>query len=90
MWPFKRTENTKQQSINAALDSLREFRGVGEKFTYLGVEMVVTGHYDLSLGLYGALDIIPSLNADYVNKNGEIKSVSFSPIELNTLIAENT
>tara|TARA_R100001198_G_C5075741_1_gene119710 strand:- start:16 stop:297 length:282 start_codon:yes stop_codon:yes gene_type:complete len=75
--------------LKIAIDNFRSFRGVGERFKYLGVEMIVTSHCKTEFT--GVKNITYALlTCDYKNDIGEIKLISFSPSELNTLIAENT
>jgi len=69
-------------------ERLQEFRKVGEEFNYLGVEMIVTGHSYFVSGEIGFHDW-PSLCADYANKRGEIKHITFGMDELTGLINQN-
>ena len=90
MWPFKKKHKEPEPDYTQeAIDRLKAFKDIGEKFNYLGVEMIVTHHHEISLGLNYGIDLIATLKADYRNNLGEIKSVSFSPGELPALIAEN-
>lgn len=47
---------------------------VGEQFKYLGVDMICCRHFDFA-------NESPAIVADYVTALGEIKSVSFLPVE---------
>ena len=87
MWPFKKKtdhEDLKQKAYKEVVN----FRKIGEKFYYLGIEMLVTGHQDVFFNGYG-LAFIPCIKADYINRHGEIKQIQFAYKELNSLIAEN-
>lgn len=61
---------------------------MGEKFNYLGVEMIVTNHSRMVSG-YDYIGLIPSLQADYVDNNGILHNVSFGYHELVGLKNEN-
>jgi hypothetical protein len=89
---LKRKEKVKKPVVDSqkmAIDNFRSFRGVGERFKYLGIEMIVTSH--CKTGFTGMNTCTYALlTCDYKNDIGEIKIISFSPSELDTLIAENT
>jgi hypothetical protein len=59
---------------------------LGSKFTYLGVECIVTGverifydyRYDMCLGAIPLMGVAPQLRADYVDKNGVIRELTLS------------
>ncbi len=86
MWPFKREPAfDAAASDRQAIERLREFRQIGEKFVYLGVEMSVTAHYKLKLNL-SYYRMRPVLRADYATKTGEIKQISFNPGEVDRLL----
>lgn len=76
--------NYRQQAINR----LKAFKKIGDKFNYLGVDMIVTAHSELRLSPIGA-DVIPVLVCDYKDLLGKIQVVRFSPHELPALEAEN-
>ena len=92
MWLFKNkaklarenNEDLKQK----AYKEIADFREIGKRFYYLGVEMIVTGHRDIIFAGYN-ISCIPCIKADYVNKHGEIKQIQFYYKELDNLIAEN-
>ena len=87
MWPFK----TKQPERDPRLDGVRElkeFRGLGQTFNYLGRTCIVTGHVYQEWSEFG-LYWRPSLRCDYVDDKGVIRQVSFSPAELPGLRAQN-
>ncbi len=103
MWPFKRESDTDEsdtdesdalrESDRQGIERLREFRKIGEKFVYLGVEMSVTAHFKLKLNpgwpyCGGSLyyRTRPVLRADYATKTGEIKQISFNPGEVDRLL----
>lgn len=90
MWPFKKKEpeEPKIDITQIKIDELKSFRCIGEKFNYLGVTIIVTGHSELySIGL--SLGRRPMLSGNYKNEKGEIKDISFSYRELPGLQAEN-
>jgi hypothetical protein len=58
---------------------------LGARFNYLGVRLVVTGHWIQ----YPCGPRMPMLRADYVNAHGDIKPAEFRGCELPTLMAEN-
>ena len=70
------------------IEELKAFRDIGEKFNYMGVEIIVTHHYKIHMSIYSR-SVIPILTGDYANNLGEIKAISFSHHELPNLIAEN-
>ena len=84
---FNRTKKVEQPSATEiAINELQTFRKIGEKFNYLGIEMTVYSHFEY-IPMVG---IIPELKANYVTKNGEIKSAYFRYSELPTLRKENS
>jgi len=85
MWPFKKKETEpKRDTAQEAIDDLRSFRKIGQKFNYMGVNMIVESHYYFSP--YGG---IPRIKAAYKNEHGEIKHAEFLRRELPVLRAEN-
>ena len=91
MWPFKKkeVEEPKVDRTQICIENLKAFRKLGEKFNYLGVTIIVTGHHELELGVGYRLNLRPVLKGDYKNDKGEIKSISFAYRELPALQAEN-
>ena len=91
MWTFKKkeTEEPKIDRTLICIDELNAFRKLGEKFNYLGVTIIVTGHHELEMGVGYGLNVRPVLKGDYKNYNGEIKPISFAYRELPALQAEN-
>ena len=81
----KQKEEPKANWKQAAVDKLRVFRKRGETFRYLGVTMMVTGHWTW----YGC-GVVPSLQCDYVDAHGVVHHCSFGVDELPTLERENT
>jgi len=69
-----------------AIGELRKFRAIGEKFNYMGIEMIVESHVDM----VKYIGFIPYLTAAYKNNNGELKHAYFKYSELPALIAENS
>lgn len=95
MWfEKKKTEEEPKKEKSweeTAMEEIKSFRDIGEKFNYLGVEMMVTGHFDVHfpLNVYDSLRIKPCLKVDYVTKNGEIKGGTFYVKDLPMLRKEN-
>lgn len=63
----------------------RFFRGIGEKFNYIGIEMIVERHSVF----FGKSGDIPKLVASYVDKQGRLAKAEFDLCVLPALIAEN-
>ncbi len=72
--------------IELKIAEIEAFRKDGEKFKYMGVEMIKTGNMRYA-GYF--LDPTPCIHANYVDKNGVIRSVTFSYSELEVLKNEN-
>lgn len=90
MWPFQKKvlEEMKPSKSQARIDELRAFRDIGEKFNYMGVEIIVTGHYEAVPCGFGII-FEACLKGDYKTDQGEIKNISFDHSELEALKAEN-
>lgn len=96
IWPFRRkpkkpAEPVKPVKSQAEIDSaaLREWRGVGESFQYLGREMVVTGHGGWDVAGGWPVPIISwrcFLSANYADGNGVIRSHQFACKEAKSLM----
>lgn len=85
MWPFtKKDAEPKRDLTQEAIDDLKSFRDIGEKFNYMGIEMIVESHYYFSP--YGGH---PRILAAYKNEHGELKHAEFLRRELPALRAEN-
>lgn len=69
MWPFTSTDHDTE--IVDAVARLRAFRDVGETFTYLGRECIVTGHWE-NIPYVGTS--VPTLLFDYCDDCGLIRS----------------
>lgn len=80
MWPFK-----KDTFLEDSINEIKSFRSIGERFTYLGVDCIMTGYTGVSP--YG---IYPCIRFDYVNKNGNIINEEFFMGRLKGLISENS
>jgi hypothetical protein len=80
MWPFKNSKKT--QELENPFEKLFP---LGSRFNYLGLSLIVTGHYEVWPGL----GMVPRLTADYVDRHGRIQSVTFALRELPGLRAEN-
>ena len=66
-----------QTEFELMVCQLEKFRNIGETFNYLGVTCIVTGHVE-----FNGFELCPRLLADYVDKNGVIRQVSFGYGEL--------
>ncbi len=68
------------------IEELTEFRAVGDKFNYLGIELTVCTHayYDPGTSCFYL-----RFKAAYVNNHGELKGITFNYEELPALRKEN-
>ena len=73
--------------------TITNFRKVGERFCFLGIEMIVmyvqqekTDDRNVDDKFRG---ITPYLTASYKNKNDEMCSITFDEYHINALLAEN-
>ncbi len=96
MWFFPKKKEIEKakleedlQVVKVALQECIDFRAIGETFNYMGVKMFVTSHGTPSFSFYGGSYMIPDIHADYVNKQGEVKSISFSYDQLVILQEQN-
>jgi hypothetical protein len=89
MWWKRKKEEPKPDWRQEGIDKLIAFRKRGETFGYLGVTMMVTGHWEILPSLYG-FDMHPSLRCDYVDAHGVLHQASFRLGELATLERENS
>jgi hypothetical protein len=87
MWPFKKKVAVEAApSVNTSfIKQLRDWRGVGDEFTYLGRRMVVTGHFSISGG-YPVTYIRPGFIANYVDDTGVIRQIHFGAEESRALM----
>ena len=83
MWPFAKKEPERDYT-QETIEKLRSFRDVGEKFNYMGIEMIVERHCDFTQ--YGSF---PKITAAYKNNNGELNHAEFWVRDLPALRAEN-
>jgi len=87
MWPFKKSKKPRKPEHilgRERIEEFRAFRGIGEKFHYLGIEMTVTAH--------GSIDpwgVIPGLATHYVDQGGRVQKCTFNYNMLPALKAEN-
>jgi len=88
MWWKRKKEKPKPDSIQEGIGKLIAFRKRGETFRYLGVTMMVTGHWGIRDSLYGC-EVYPILRCDYVDAHGVLHQASFVLSELPTLEREN-
>lgn len=89
MWPFKK--KVEKNEIDWRIEKvkeLREFRAIGDKFKYLGVEMIVFAHHYSYASVDGPT-YRPLLRANYVNKEGDIRIIEFEYEELDAVKREN-
>jgi hypothetical protein len=86
MWPFTKKEREPDVRVQQLVEVQDEFPK-GSRVNYLGVSMVISGHGDLLPG-YPSLIFVPSVNAEYVDKQGVIRSVKFHLRDLPALRAE--
>lgn len=95
MWPFKgfksggvvKTAKPASDEISphqALANEMHAWRKVGETFTYLGRECVVTGYARYLPSPFGT-DVVNELQADYADDLGVIRSVTFTPHEWRAL-----
>jgi hypothetical protein len=89
MWWKRKKEDPKPGWLQEGIDKLTAFRKRGETFRYLGVTMMVTGHWETWPILHG-FDMRPSLRCDYVDSHGVLHKASFGLEELATLECENS
>jgi hypothetical protein len=92
MWPFKKKEKLPDarqlliQVRNEKIDSLSKKYPIGSKFSYLGVDCMVTHTsvyftdytYIDYIGVFPAIGVEAALKADYVDKNGVVRCLSLS------------
>lgn len=84
----RKKKKPKRDWKKEAVDEFKKFAGIGEKFNYLGVDMIVTSHQKLQQNHLG-WDVIPTLCCDYCDQFGKIQSIEFGPVALHALIKEN-
>lgn len=77
---FRKKENV----INVGIKKLKEFRDIGEKFNYLGVELIVEDHT-----INSGFGFIPAICACYRDNSGDLRHVTFFVKDLVCLKAEN-
>lgn len=75
------------KTLSEQIEELKLFRDIGEKFNYLGIEMIVTGHVRMTVAGQGTF---PILSANYVSNDGIVQNIEFTIDRLPVLIAENT
>lgn len=95
MWPFKRFKaggivkeaNPASDEVSprqALASEMQAWRKIGETFTYLGRECVVTGYTACLYSPFG-IDVVNELQADYADDLGVIRSIAFTPSEWRAL-----
>ena len=85
MWWNRKKEETDPVYVHGTTNQegiakLVASRKAGETFTYMGVTLMVTGHYEA-----GICGVCPRLRCDYVDTHGVLHSVSFGVSELPAL-----
>lgn len=88
MWPFatnsKQKNDSSSKSPQQEITELKEWRDVGDTFMYLGQELSVVSHCRLVQGL--SIHLIPVLEAEYIDRNGVIRTHEFSLEQAQMLI----
>ena len=84
MWPFNRKTEKTKSSRQILVEEMQAWRKVGETFTYLGRECVVTGYATWASHAKG-IGVRVELQADYADDLGVIRSVVFTPREWRAL-----
>jgi len=87
IWPFKR--KPEHDWKKEQLDLLKDFRDVGEKFTYLGKEMLVVSHVDHDFSRSLEFISLPRLVCHYFDATGTLKHARFTCADLPVLRSEN-
>ena len=82
MWPFDKKVVEKPSTL--AIDTIRDFKKVGETFKYLDRTCVVTAHVS-----WTGLGVMPCLCADYSDNNGVIRQIQFRACEIAGIKAHN-
>jgi len=86
---FKKVEKSASSNdYQIGVDKFKSFRDIGQKFNYLGIEMIVVSHSKW-LPTISTAERIPCLVAEYVGLKKEIVSVYFHLAVLPVLLAEN-
>jgi len=62
---------------------------LGDDIKYLGVSMKVTQFTDFEYSVHGGSFYNPKMSADYVTKDGEIKTITFCVSKFHALACEN-
>jgi hypothetical protein len=83
MWPFDKKVEEKPSTW--AIDTIRDFRKVGETFKYLDRTCIVTAHI-----CWTPLGAMPCLCADYCDNNGKIRQIKFMAAEIAGIKAHNS
>jgi hypothetical protein len=77
MWPFSKKESKPEPE-----PEIHRHFPIGKRFRYLGVEMIVCGHWEY----WPHCGAMPVVKADYVDAKGQIRNVQFNPCELPALL----
>lgn len=91
MWPLKKKDTrkllqTKSDLTQETIDDLKSFRDIGEKFNYMGIEMIVESHYSTMIN---PCVTFPRILAAYKDYHGVLRHVEFKHRALPALKAEN-
>ena len=95
MWPYKgfnaggivkaaKPASGEVSPSQALANEMQAWRKVGETFTYLGRECVVTGYAKYLPTPFGPA-VVNQLQADYADDLGVIRSITFTPSEWRAL-----
>ena len=87
LFKFEKKAVEPSDDFQAGVDRLRAFRDIGQKFDYLGIEMIVLAHSRWIPTI--PIQKEPCIVADYVDANRRIFTVYFRLSMLPVLLAEN-
>lgn len=89
LWPFNREPEKPKPPTwkDLAVREMQAWRGIGESFTYLGRECVVTGHFRYEFYELGSVCIV-QLTAEYADDLGVIRYCQFDWHEVQALMAK--
>ena len=88
MWWKRKKKESKPDWRQAAIEKLIAFRKRGETFSYMGITMRVTEHWEIRpMGCGHSTH--PRLLCDYVDKHGVLQKCSFGLAGLPTLERDN-
>ncbi len=79
-------------SLEKQIQEIKDFRDIGDKFKFMGVDMVVESVFrqEVYHGVFSfTFKNIPEIKAAYKDNSGVIRKATFSYKQLPRLIAEN-